>query len=74
MNYRVITDYERYKIYDNGTVYSEVNHKFLNPTKCGRDRKYLAVCLCNQNGTKAGNSSELGIGTSSELELKSENY
>ena len=28
----------------------------------------------NQNGPKAGNSSELGIGTSSELELKSENY
>lgn len=28
----------------------------------------------NQNGAKKGNSSELGVGILSELELKSENY
>ena len=53
MNYRVITDYERYKIYDNGTVYSDVSRKFLNPIETGANRKkYLAVQLCNQNGMK----------------------
>ena len=49
MNYRVITNYERYKIYDNGTVYSEISQKFLNS---GRRGSYLTVVLCNQNGIK----------------------
>ena len=52
MNFRTIDDYDRYKIYDNGTVYSEVSHKFFNPAKSGPGGKYLKISLCNQNGTK----------------------
>ena len=52
MNYRVITNYENYKIYDNGTVYSDISNKFLNLTKTGPRRNYLSIMLCNQQGHK----------------------